>query len=101
MSVPLTRKLPEELKNDLFKKILVFIEEKTYEGCQGFEINDTVKVTVAAQACILLLNRPKAFYNKLTDPGRGNYNELPYGLETNHDVFPSQLDQCRTIEKMV
>jgi len=64
-SVPLTRKLPEKLKNDLYKKVLVFLEEKTFEGCQGFEITDTVKVTVAAQACILLLNRPNAFYNKL------------------------------------
>jgi len=64
-SGPLTKKLPESLKKDLYRKVQVFIEEISFEGCKGFEITETVKVSVAAQACILLLNRPNSFYNKL------------------------------------
>ncbi len=64
-NIPLYKKLPEDLKNDLHRKILVFLDEKSFEGCGGFEITDDAKVIVAAQACILILNRPNAFYRKL------------------------------------
>ncbi|OAI40646.1 hypothetical protein AYO40_04570 [Planctomycetaceae bacterium SCGC AG-212-D15] len=33
----------------------IFIAEKFWEGCRGQEITDEVKVTVAGQACVLLL----------------------------------------------
>jgi hypothetical protein len=40
----------------------VFITEKNFEGCGGLEITEEIKVTIAAYACILLLNRQHDFY---------------------------------------
>lgn len=56
--------LPEERKHleDLIK---IFVHEKHFEGCGGFEITDEVKVTVAAQACLLLLNLERNYYDEL------------------------------------
>jgi MtfA peptidase len=51
----------EELHGD----IQVFIAEKNFEGCGGLEITEEIKVTIAAYACILLLNRPHDFYPRL------------------------------------
>lgn len=39
----------------LFGWIAVFVEEKRFEGCRGFEITDEVRVTIAAQAGIVML----------------------------------------------
>jgi Mlc titration factor MtfA (ptsG expression regulator) len=45
--------------------IQVFIAEKNFEGCGGLEITEEIKVTIAAYACILLLNRPHDYYPRL------------------------------------
>jgi Mlc titration factor MtfA (ptsG expression regulator) len=37
--------------------VQVFLHEKKFEGCGGLEMTDEIRVTVAAQACILLLGR--------------------------------------------
>jgi hypothetical protein len=34
-----------------------FIAIKNWEGCRGFEITEEVKVTIASQACLMLLGR--------------------------------------------
>jgi Mlc titration factor MtfA (ptsG expression regulator) len=64
-NVPLYCRLPEELKLQLHGLVNVFLAEKTFVGCGGQEITDEVKVTIAAQACILLLNRKPRFFPKL------------------------------------
>ncbi len=61
-SVALYRILPESLKSELHGRINVLMDEKTFEGCGGFEITDEVKVVIAAQACILLLNRKASYF---------------------------------------
>ena len=38
----------------------VFIAEVPFIGCQGLVVTDAMRVVVAAQACLLLLNRPRA-----------------------------------------
>jgi Mlc titration factor MtfA (ptsG expression regulator) len=45
--------------------ILIFIHEKWFEGVMELEITDEVRITIAAQACILLLNREAEVYPKL------------------------------------
>lgn len=45
--------------------IQVFLSEKTFEGCGGLTITDEIRVTIAAQACVLLLGRPTDYYPKL------------------------------------
>lgn len=45
--------------------IQIFLAQKTFRGADGFVITDEVRVTVAAQACMLLLNRDHEDYPNL------------------------------------
>jgi Mlc titration factor MtfA (ptsG expression regulator) len=40
----------------------VFLDEKDIIGRSGLEINDKIRVLIAAQACLLILNRPGNYY---------------------------------------
>ncbi len=64
-NVPLYRHLSDSLKQELGGLINVFLSEKHFEGCGGLEITDEIKVTIAAQACMLLLNRKAKYFPKL------------------------------------
>jgi len=61
-NVPLYRRLPPEDKKELQRHILIFTAEKKFEGCAGLQTTDEIKVTIAAQACILLLHRKTDYY---------------------------------------
>jgi Mlc titration factor MtfA (ptsG expression regulator) len=63
--VPIYSKLPMDLRKQLGGLVNLFLAEKEFEGCEGLEITDEIRVTVAAQACILLLNRATRYYPKL------------------------------------
>ena len=63
--VPYVRAMPADLQLQLKKHIQVFVAEKTFIGCGGLDINDEIRVTIAAQACLLLLNRPRGYYPQL------------------------------------
>lgn len=54
-NMPYYRHLPGDRQQRLHGLILIFVDEKTFEGCGGLEIDDEIKITIAAQACILLL----------------------------------------------
>lgn len=54
--------LPENLKKELHGRIAIFLDEKEFEGCGGLEITDRVRVTIAAFACMLLLNKNFDYY---------------------------------------
>jgi Mlc titration factor MtfA (ptsG expression regulator) len=47
---------------ELLGHIQVFLAEKRFEGCGGFAITDEVRVTIAAQACLLLLHRDTDYF---------------------------------------
>jgi Mlc titration factor MtfA (ptsG expression regulator) len=64
-NVPLYNRLPDSLKQQLQSLVNVFMDEKKFEGCGGLEITDEIKVTIAAQACMLLLNRKAHYFPKL------------------------------------
>ena len=49
-------------KEELRRHILIFLEEKIFVGCGGLAITDEIKVTIAAQACVLLLHRETDYY---------------------------------------
>ena len=55
--VPYFRTLPADLQLQLKKRIQVFLAEKPFIGCAGLEVSDEMRVTIAAQACLLVLNR--------------------------------------------
>ena len=66
--VPLVARLPAHLQLRLKRHVQVFIAEKPFIGCQGQEITDEVRVTIAAQACLLLLGFDKPdFYPRLKE----------------------------------
>jgi hypothetical protein len=49
-----------------FKELIrLFLADKQFIGCAGQEINDDIRVTIAAQACLLVLNRPESHYQNL------------------------------------
>ncbi len=52
-------------RTELHALMQVFIEEKQWEGCGGLELNDEIIVTIAAQACILLLGLPHNYYRNV------------------------------------
>jgi Mlc titration factor MtfA (ptsG expression regulator) len=60
--VPYYRLLPDADQKELQAHIRVFLAEKNFEGCGGLEMTDAIKVTIAAQACILLLHRKTDYY---------------------------------------
>jgi len=64
-NVPLYNRLPESMRDQLGGLVNVFLAEKDFEGCAGLEMNDEIRVTIAAQACMLLLNRKTAQFRKL------------------------------------
>jgi Mlc titration factor MtfA (ptsG expression regulator) len=61
-NVSLYRRLPDELKRELAGHIQVFLREKNFEGCGGLVLTDEIKVTIAAEACLLLLNRKTKYF---------------------------------------
>src|SRR5947209_4566679 len=50
---------------ELLGHIQVFLAEKRFEGCGGFAITDEVRVTIAAQASLLLLHRETDYFPHL------------------------------------
>ncbi|MCW5635119.1 MAG: zinc-dependent peptidase [Rubrivivax sp.] len=82
--VPLVRRLPADLRLQLQALIQRFIAEVPIVGCAGQVVDDEVRVTIAAQAGLLLLNRgggfegltevlvyPGAFAARRAQPGEG------------------------------
>ena len=64
-NVPLVRSLPADLQLKLLERIQVFMAEKPFIGCGGLIISDEIRVTLAAQACLLIINRPDYYYPKV------------------------------------
>jgi Mlc titration factor MtfA (ptsG expression regulator) len=63
--VPYLRRLPADLQMQLRKHIQVFVAEKAFVGCNGLVVTDEMRVTIAAQACLLILNRPTGYFPNL------------------------------------
>jgi Mlc titration factor MtfA (ptsG expression regulator) len=47
---------------ELLGHVQVFLAEKRFEGCGGLAITDEIRVTIAAQACVLLLHRKTDYF---------------------------------------
>lgn len=58
-------RMPAQLQQQLQRLIKQFLYEKSFYGCGGLEINDEIRVTIAGQACLLLLNRKPRVYPEL------------------------------------
>lgn len=65
-NVPLYRKLPKPLKQALEQRVQLFLSEKEFYGCDGFEVDDAVRVTIAGHACVLILARPYSDFDEVS-----------------------------------
>tara|TARA_R110000744_G_scaffold137011_1_gene247351 strand:- start:2397 stop:3194 length:798 start_codon:yes stop_codon:yes gene_type:complete len=63
--VPMVRKMNESDRQELGASIQILLHEKRFEGCAGLEITDEIRVTIAAQAAVLLLHRSTRYYPTL------------------------------------
>jgi hypothetical protein len=64
-NAPLIARLPDALREELSGLTQVFVGEKNFEGCGGLEMTDEVRVTIAAQACLLLAGRETDVFPKV------------------------------------
>jgi len=64
-NIPIYGRIPGALREQLDKLVQQFLHQKKFVGCEGLEIDDEIRVTIAGQACLLLLNRPTRVYPAL------------------------------------
>lgn len=86
-NVPYFAFLTPEEQEELKGHVQVFLAEKRFEGAGGLKITDEIRVTIAAQACVLLLNREATYYPALKtvvvyphDYAVKSEEELPGGI---------------------
>jgi Mlc titration factor MtfA (ptsG expression regulator) len=65
-NIPPYANMPAPLQQQLQRLILQFLYQKKFVGCDGLQITDEIRVTIAAQACLLILNRPPRVFPALS-----------------------------------
>jgi Mlc titration factor MtfA (ptsG expression regulator) len=55
-------RMPAQLRQQLHRLVQQFLYQKRFVGCDGLDIDDEMRVTIAGQASLLLLNRPSKVY---------------------------------------
>ncbi|HEY3254306.1 MAG TPA: M90 family metallopeptidase [Polyangiaceae bacterium] len=61
-NIPYLRGLSSEDRSELEALVRIFLAEKSFEGCGGLVLTDEIKLTIAGQACLLLLHRETDIY---------------------------------------
>jgi Mlc titration factor MtfA (ptsG expression regulator) len=64
-NIAIYRNLPRDLRLQLRQLIKQFLHQKHFSGAGGLEITDEIRVTIAAEACMLLVNRKTGVYPAL------------------------------------
>ncbi len=64
-NVPVYGRMRPETRTQLRRLVQQFLFLKKFVGCDGLQVDDEMRVTIAAQACLLLLNRPSAVFPDL------------------------------------
>ncbi|HWU86806.1 MAG TPA: M90 family metallopeptidase [Kofleriaceae bacterium] len=62
-NVAIAHRLSVAERMRLRELVQVFVAEKHFEGCGGLELTEEMVVTIAAQACVLLLGRDASLYD--------------------------------------
>ena len=55
--VPAYKRLPADMRQRLDGLVQVFVREKSFVGCNGLEVTDRMRVIIAGNACLLVVNR--------------------------------------------
>ena len=64
-NVPMVREMDQLDRKAIGGIVQVLMHEKQFEGCDGLVMTDEIRLTVLAQAAILLLNRETSYYPTL------------------------------------
>lgn len=83
--VPITRRLHASLRPALEGKINLFLDQITFRSKGGIEVTDEMRLSIAAQACLLIVNSP-AWYDTLR-----NVLIYPTVIRTRRDTHDGQL----------
>ena len=59
------RRLDDEERTRLERLVAVFVAEKSWEGCGGLELTEEIRVVIAVQACLLILNLDHDYYQNV------------------------------------
>jgi Mlc titration factor MtfA (ptsG expression regulator) len=62
---PQYNSLTADEQQELQGHIQVFLAEKRFEGCGGLTMTDEIRLTIAAQACLLLLHRETDYFPRM------------------------------------
>jgi Mlc titration factor MtfA (ptsG expression regulator) len=65
-ALPFFNELGEDERQRLKEKINQFLANKRFYGCAGLGITDEIRVTIAAEACLLIMNQDCEVYSGLT-----------------------------------
>lgn len=60
--VPAAARLSETERARLGGIVQILLNEKNFEGCAGLAMTDEIRLTIACQAALLVLNRPGDYY---------------------------------------
>ncbi|MBD3663176.1 zinc-dependent peptidase [Sulfitobacter aestuariivivens] len=63
--IPILQRLPAALWDPLEGKINLFLDQVRFIGCNGLEVTEEMELSIAAQACLLVVNSD-AWYDNLT-----------------------------------
>ncbi|MFK3738780.1 zinc-dependent peptidase [Massilia sp. TN1-12] len=100
------RGMSPALRQQLQRLVKQFLHQKTFVGCAGLEVTEQMRVTIAAQACLLLLNRRTEVYPGLhavlVYPGaflvpRKEADEAGVVTETRQDLLGESWGDGRVI----
>jgi Mlc titration factor MtfA (ptsG expression regulator) len=64
-AVPDYHELNDDEREQLRELVRVFVAEKVWEGCKGVVVTEEMKVTIAAQACLLLLGIEHEYFSNV------------------------------------
>src|SRR2546428_1450241 len=64
-NIPIYSRIPVELQQQLQRLIKQFLHQKNFYGCGGLEVTHEIRVTIAGEACLLLLDRRSRVYPEL------------------------------------
>ena len=59
-------RLPQHHRSKLIDTLRIIVAEQTFEGCDGLVITDEIKVTISAQAALLLLGTDDYFFETVS-----------------------------------
>lgn len=62
---PIYARLPADLRQRLDGLVNRFLDEMTFHGSHGLDVTDEMRAIIAAQACLLIVNKPNRWFTTL------------------------------------